>query len=271
MQITVKTSTCDIILEVESSNTVETIKDNIQVKTGIHRNFQKLFFSNKELEDGCILSDYQIEDSSCIDFQLIVPSFDEVLDAISILSTHINSHTSCTNEITGSSLEKVTEAMITLKAFVDSHSGCAIAITEILKSSELTADRSGKIKIFCENLLRENRDLIKVREEQCCEIKALKVKVQNMETESANTKADLTNTKADLVNTKADLANTKTELANTKVELTNTKAELANLKVVNQSLFEKVEVVSTVTVKMEQRINELTAAFSNIKAKVTNE
>lgn len=257
MQITVKTSTCNIILEVQPHNTVETIKDNIQVKTGIHRRFQKLFFSNKELEDGCILSDYRIKNSSNIDFQLIVPSFDEVLDAMSTLNAHIDSQTSCTNEITGSSLEKVTEAMVTLKAFIDSHSCCAIAITEILKKSELTADRNSKIKTFCENLIRENRDLINVRDEQCREIKALKVKVQNMETEFANMKTEF--------------ANTKAELANQKVHNERIENELANLKVVNQSLFEKVDVVLTVSVKMEQRIKELTAAFSNIKSKETSQ
>ncbi len=250
MQITVKTSTCDINLEVEPSNTVETIKDNIQVKTGIHRRFQKLFVSNKELEDGCMLSDYQIENSARIDFQLIVPSFDEVLDAMSTLNAHIDTQHSCTNEITGSSLENVTVAMITLKAFIDSHSCCAIAITEILKTSELTADRNSKIKIFCENLLRENRDLINVRDEQCREIKALKAKVQNMETELAHTKAELTTQK----------------VHNERIE-----NEIGNLKVVNQSLFEKVDVVSTHTVTMEQRIKELTVAFSNIRPKQTND
>lgn len=262
MKITVKTSTCDIILEVEPSSTVENVKDNIQVKTGIHRRFQKLSFSNKELEDGCILSDYQIENSSSVDFQLIVPSFDEVLDAMTTLKTHTDSHTSCTNEITGSSLE-VTEAMTTLKAFIDSHSCCAIAITEILNKRELTADRTSKIKIFCENLLRENSVLINARDEQHCETKALQVKVHNMETE-------LVNTKAELANTKAELGNTKAELANQKVYNERIENELANLKVVNQTLFEKVEVVSTFSSTMEQRINELTAAFSNIRAKEIN-
>lgn len=252
MQVTVKTSTCDIILEVEPSSTVDNIKDIIQVKTGIHRRFQKLFFSNKKLEDGCILSDYQIENSSCIDFQLVIPSFDEVLDALVTLNAHIDSH-----EITGSSLEKVTEAMITLKAFVDSHSCCATAITEILNTSELAVDRNSKMKIFCEKLLRENRDLINVRDEQCREIKAFKVSMQNMSSE--------------LKNTNAELANTNAEMAKQKDHNEKIENELVNLKVVNQSLFEKVEAFTKLSVKMEQRIEELNVAFSNIRTKEANE
>lgn len=107
MKITVKTSTCDINLEVTPSSTVENVKDNIQVKTGIHRRFQKLSFSNKELKDGCILSDYRIENSTSVDFQLIVASFDEPPDFASWFIRSVANPKLCADTLNNGVKERV--------------------------------------------------------------------------------------------------------------------------------------------------------------------
>jgi ubiquitin C len=90
-----KLDNTEITLEVETSDTIDAIKERINSKTGIPESIQRLIYKGKQLEDGRTLADYLIFPNSTLQLVLRLNHSnsvsDEELNARSMLAHSRNS------------------------------------------------------------------------------------------------------------------------------------------------------------------------------------
>jgi len=256
-----------IEFDIQPTLTIGNFKDEIQRKTGIHASNQQLFFSNELLEDHSTLSDYNIRQKSIIEFKLLAPTIEKVVQAIATLNEFVDSDVK-------TSSGKVTEAMVILKAFVDSQSCCASTIVDLLKIKDDSSAKYSNIKAFCEKLICEKFKLTNAMKERSKEIEEIKADLKNMiivnemlltehktllrekddlKTEVENVKTVNKTLSTEVENVRTVNKTLSTEVENVKTVNKTLSTEMENLKTVNRSLVEKVD-------KMEKQIEQLLSA-----------
>ena len=121
MQIFVKTSQGKTLtLDVESSDSVENVKQKVQDKIGLVPDLQHLVFAGKELEDGRQLSDYDVQREATIHLVLGtgVVTYDAVYSPVPPLGAENLAHLAPNSSI-GQTVSGVSEGSYTIGFYSD--------------------------------------------------------------------------------------------------------------------------------------------------------
>lgn len=149
------------------TETVAALKEVIKERTSIENRYQKLIFNGNLLLDEQTVSDFATDEYCDIDFEMVVPSFEEVLAAMSVIEEYISDR-------------DVNDAFSTLRTFVQCHSCCSTTITDLLISVKLRDEQYEKVKNFCETLARDNQMLKSNEQKINKDYKELSEKVERM-------------------------------------------------------------------------------------------